>query len=388
MKLSILSLFSACIILFSCQKQVHVLPEARNSSKAVLGPTSSFSSLRVGDIPCGQPLVTDMVTSSYPPVDEQVKGKLTISNDETNLYITVSTLDSGVYVGHIQVLYGDSALIKDINQYSWDGWFGVNDPQISAPVTGEQSSFTIQIPLSELSGNCTLFNVHSLFYTFDQHGHKAYLPVWTKPLVAGSQVMSFPWTAYVQYCKQTCAPPPPPPTCGQLRTQTPGGWGAPPRGNNPASYLYANFSNAFPNGVVIGCVPNYNIKLTTATAVTNFLPSGGKAVKLTSNYTNPDGFKNVLAGHLVALTLSVGFDAYDANFASAGITLGAMQIKSGAFAGWTVSEFLAEANKVLGGCSSNFTIEQVLETATAINENYVDGKRDNGFLVCPTVKKL
>jgi hypothetical protein len=29
-------------------------------------------------------------------------------------------------------------------------------------------------------------------------------------------------------------------------------------------------------------------------------------------------------------------------------------------------------------------VQQVLETAAAINENYVDGKTDNHYLVCPT----
>jgi hypothetical protein len=101
------------------------------------------------------------------------------------------------------------------------------------------------------------------------------------------------------------------------------------------------------------------------------------------SYVNPTGIKNVLVGHLVALTLSVRFDAYDVNFGDAGITLGAMKISSGAFKGWTVSDFLAEANKVLGGCSSSFSIQDVLDTATKINENYVDGKSDNRFLVCP-----
>jgi hypothetical protein len=48
-----------------------------------------------------------------------------------------------------------------------------------------------------------------------------------------------------------------------------------------------------------------------------------------------------------------------------------------------VNDFLAEANKVIGGCSSSFTIQQVLETASAINENYDDGKVDKGYLKCP-----
>jgi hypothetical protein len=188
----------------------------------------------------------------------------------------------------------------------------------------------------------------------------------------------------VHKCKINCFNCPPP-TCGQLRTQTPGGWGAPPRGNNPASYMYSHFAAAFPTGLTVGCKPNYNITLTSPQAVTNFLPSGGQAKKLTQNYLNPSGtsLKNVLAGHLVALTLSVRFDQTDPSFGSAGVQLGDMIIKYGAFTGWTVNNFLIEANKVLGGCSSAYSIDNVLVTAAAINENYVDGNTDLHFLKCP-----
>ena len=181
----------------------------------------------------------------------------------------------------------------------------------------------------------------------------------------------------------TPAPPPPPPPgdCGQLRTQTPGGWGAKPSGNNPGSYLYANFDAAFPTGLTVGST--FTIRLLEEENVTAFLPSGGQAKALTQNYVNPTDLKNVLAGHLVALTLSVRFDQLDPNFGAAGIHLGDMEIGSGAFDGWTVNAFLAEANKVLGGAASSYTVQQVLETASAINENYVDGKSDKGFLVCP-----
>jgi len=213
-------------------------------------------------------------------------------------------------------------------------------------------------------------------------------------IFAGNPVVYWGFTAgtgsvipNVHKCKIVCVncPPPPPPTCGQLRTQTPGGWGAPPRGNNPASYMYSHFAAAFPTGLTVGCTPNYNIKLTTPQAVTNFLPCAGQAKKLTQNYVNPAGttLKNVLAGHLVALTLSVRFDQTDPSFGSAGVLLGDMIINYGAFAGWTVNNFLTEANKVLGGCSSAYSIDWVLVTAAAINENYVDGNTDLHFLRCP-----
>jgi len=179
-------------------------------------------------------------------------------------------------------------------------------------------------------------------------------------------------------------PPPPPPTCGQLRTQTPGGWGAPPHGNNPGAYLHAHFDDVFPNGLTVGST--FTLTLTSADAITNYIPAGGQPKALTKNYTDPQTkqLKNTLVDHIVALTLSVGFDMADPSFGEADIHLGDMIIGSGAFEGWTVSDFLAEANIVLGGGSSNYSVQQVLETAAAINENYVDGKTDKGFLDCPT----
>jgi len=173
-------------------------------------------------------------------------------------------------------------------------------------------------------------------------------------------------------------------SCGQLRTQTQGGWGAAPAGNNPGTYLHANFKAAFGEFLTIGCYPNnYYVQLTSAQAITNLLPTGGKAAALTSNATDPASLSNVLVGQLVALKLSVGFDAFDAGFGQSSVALGNMIIGSGTFKGKTVADFLAIAEKVLGGCSSQYTPQQVNETATSINENFDNGTTNKGFLVCP-----
>jgi len=178
----------------------------------------------------------------------------------------------------------------------------------------------------------------------------------------------------------------PPPTCGQLRTQTPGGWGTKPHGNNPGTYLYAHFASAFPSGLVVGNLGSGKYaKFTSASAISDYLPAGGPSKVLTKAYLNPktEDLKNTLVMHLVALTLSVGFDQADPSFGSAGIQLGDMVIGSGVFAGKTVSEFLTIANQVLAGLNTTYTPQQVLDVATAINENYVDGTTDKGYLECP-----
>jgi hypothetical protein len=172
--------------------------------------------------------------------------------------------------------------------------------------------------------------------------------------------------------------------CGQLRTQTQGGWGAAPAGNNPGTYLHANFQAAFAGGLTVGCYPyEFFVRLTSAQAVTDLLPTGGKASVLTGSAVNPASSKNVLVGQLVALKLSVTFDAYDANFGQSSVALGNMVIGSGTFKGYTVAKFLDIAEQVLGGCSTAFTATQVNETASSINENFDNGTISKGFLTCP-----
>ncbi|OQP45013.1 hypothetical protein A4H97_33155 [Niastella yeongjuensis] len=172
-------------------------------------------------------------------------------------------------------------------------------------------------------------------------------------------------------------------SCGQLSTYTQGGWGASPAGNNPGTYLHANFQSAFGEYLTVGCPDKFFVKLTSAQAITNLLPAGGKGAALTASYTDPASLKNVLVGQLVALKLSVGFDYADDNFGQSPVALGDMIIASGPFKGNTVSDFLALAEEVLGGCSKDFSADQIVETATSINENFDNGTTDKGFLTCP-----
>ena len=167
-----------------------------------------------------------------------------------------------------------------------------------------------------------------------------------------------------------------------LKTFTQGGWGASPHGNNPGVYLHKNFSGAFPKGLTVGCVTNYTLTLTSAQAVTDFLPCGGPPAALKASYTDPKGMKNVFAAQLVALTLSVGFDKYDTAFAGSPSILGNLTVKSGTFKGMTVNAILAEANNAFGGCYSKFSISDLVSILTDINENFDDGTTNNNVLNC------
>jgi len=174
----------------------------------------------------------------------------------------------------------------------------------------------------------------------------------------------------------------------QGKTLTIGGWGAANTSNPNVSYLYANFNNAFPNGVVVGCVGGNTLSLTSPQAITDFLPSGGTASALNATYLNPGGeYNNVLAGQLVAVMLAVGFDNYDEGFSSATADLGSFVFVSGPFQGMTVSQFLSLANNFMGGCgASQYSAAQFNEAATAINQNYDEGNGDLGYLSCCSLK--
>lgn len=168
--------------------------------------------------------------------------------------------------------------------------------------------------------------------------------------------------------------------CGQFRTQTQGGWGSRASGDNPGTYRDANFDLAFPNGLVVGC--DFTLTLSTSLDVEKFLPAGGTAGQLTIDLLNPSGYSNTLAAQLVALTLSVGFDNYDPEFSPATISLSQLIIGSGAFAGWTIEEVLLEANNYIGQCESTYSASELNDVLTSINENFVDGIMDGGFLLC------
>ncbi|MFZ6051459.1 HYR-like domain-containing protein [Halocola ammonii] len=169
---------------------------------------------------------------------------------------------------------------------------------------------------------------------------------------------------------------------GMFRTQTMGGWGANPNGNNPGVYLENNFDAAFPNGITIGC--ENTITFTSAQAIRDFLPSGSSPSPLPEgNMTNPGGsYNNVFAGQVLALSISAGFDQAIEDFGDAPITILDLEVASGDLAGVSVSELLQEANNVLGGCESEYSITQLNTAITSINENFVDGTQSNGYLDC------
>lgn len=168
-----------------------------------------------------------------------------------------------------------------------------------------------------------------------------------------------------------------------FRTQTQGGWGSPGRGRNPGAYRDAHFAQAFPQGLEIGC-GSRRLRLTSASAVQAFLPSGSNARMLNPGTLVDPGnsYRNVLAGQLVALTLSVGFDAANPAFGASNLPLGQAYLGSGTFQGWTVQQLLTEANRFIGGCGSAYSAAQLNNALAMVNESFVDGTANSGALSC------
>ncbi|MEW6196070.1 MAG: SdrD B-like domain-containing protein [Bacteroidota bacterium] len=166
-------------------------------------------------------------------------------------------------------------------------------------------------------------------------------------------------------------------------TFTPGGWGS-SSNSTPGKIRDLYFNSVFPSGLTVG--DNFTLELTSASAVKDFLPSGGTPAALTQNYIDPgNSLSNTLAGHVVTLTLNVEFDR--AGYLGTNSTdLADLIIASGTFYGLTVDQFLAIANTALGGGATSYSYSDITDAATAINENFDNGTVDNGYLICEAPK--
>ena len=102
---------------------------------------------------------------------------------------------------------------------------------------------------------------------------------------------------------------------------TPGGWGAPPRGNNPASLLYAHFDDVFGDALVVG-----DIEFDEASEITDAIPSG-----------------DALLNHVVALAINLAFS--EAALLSG--RLADVTVPDGEFEGLTAWELLAIGEEAL-----------------------------------------
>jgi hypothetical protein len=164
-------------------------------------------------------------------------------------------------------------------------------------------------------------------------------------------------------------------------TYTIGGWGAPPKGNNIASVLAANFSKVYSKGLVVG--NGYRMSFSGASAIQAYSPDGGTPAVLRRNHSNPTTTESGIFGtQVTALKLNV-------DFSNAGITkpgLANLKIAAGKpLAGQTVTQVLATAQKVLGGDTKSLppgmSVSRLSDVVDALNNNFADGTSNDGWLV-------
>lgn len=278
-----------------------------------------------------------------------------VMNDGEYLYVKVKGIDGWV----INYLSLNVWAADGVNEYGGDyESFPYQIPFDKAAVA------MFKIPYNEDWGVCFKLAIKVYANRYHDDGNIDWKWWW---VTANNTMYSNDYE--LNYCWKDCED-----ECDPFRTQTPGGWGAPANGNNPGMYRDMNFAGAFPSGLVVG--GDYTLSLSSAAAIEAFLPSGGKPSPLSQNYSDPNKkmLKNSFASHVVALTLSVGFDAYDEGFSMAMANLGDLQIADGSvFDGMTVQNILDEANLALGGVNPNYSVEDLHNLISKINEYYVDG---------------
>lgn len=281
---------------------------------------------------------------------------VTISNDEDCIYVKV-VAEEGWKIGRLFFNawpVGSPDINDNYGSFPYQKWFD-----------SEEMSDVVIFKVCDqwLDSECLVFNIK--LYTISEDGSK-YWWVTTDNLLDYDRN-----NVFLDYCWEDCE-------CYPYRTQTPGGWGAPGRGNNPGTYRDAHFDGAFPDGLIVGMEDEgFSMLLTSAHAVESFLPSGGKPVVLEMDYVDPGkkDLKNSFAGHVVALTLSVYFDEFDEEFSMTKKNLGDLTFKEGSgFYGLTVMDILDEANWVLGGGMSDYSLQELHTIVSMINEYYVDGE--------------
>lgn len=360
--------------LFSCERLGELYRLSDSAGTKVVSGNNETDGENPGD-PCGEPVIIPLLNSGDL---EYTIGQITVTNDDECLNLKFEMTADGWEFDQIYLFAGSIdtiSLTEDPYPAFWDFPTLNFDPGVS--------SYTHCVPMEDLD-DCIqiLAQVHGV----DAEGIGT--PLWSKGENPG-------WTKgpfFTDYCMDNCKDPGEDPgkdpcdnpcdgcKMGYYRTQTPGGWGAKAAGNNPGTYRDANFASVFKDGLVVGDINKLYIKLTSAKAVEQLLPTGGKPAVLTKSMTNPGSMKNVLVGHLVALTLSVEFDKKDNDFGEADGHLECLIIADGhGFDGMTVADILTEANIMLAGGSSSYSPSKMTEILTKINEYFTDGKKSRKY---------
>lgn len=184
-----------------------------------------------------------------------------------------------------------------------------------------------------------------------------------------------------------------PAPCG-YRTATQSQWGAVCYGGNAGCLRDQHFMTVFPEGLIVGCGV-LTANLISSAAVEKALPTAGVPRPLLPTEAvayDGDGDPKVATsffGHVVALSLNVGFDEDVPGFSQAADTpLKDLVIGDPASpcSGMSVGELLTEANLALGGCAAKHSPQALNDCAAAVNKAYADAVISGGTTCSPVFR--
>ena len=139
---------------------------------------------------------------------------VTVSNDEDCIYVTVNASE-GFLVKRLSFNawpVGSPDINYDYDNFPYQKWFHV-----------DQSDKVVFKVCDQWDTECLVFNI-KVWVQSDTRNDYWWVTTDNRRNYTYSNV-------YVEYCLKECE-------CLPYRTQTPGGWGAPARGNNPGKHCY------------------------------------------------------------------------------------------------------------------------------------------------------
>jgi hypothetical protein len=198
-------------VFYSCQKGLEKPTRAPDEIASVVNAPARPI--------CGTP--TNINILDY---DGAVVGSLTVSNDASNYYFDISENLADYKIEEVRWIYGSETHVRNslLGIISCGSQVPQSADQINQYSPG-QDQVSLTVPLTAGDGNCIFFHAHIKVVKRDPFTGQEYYEylVWSDGTTNASQNQC---QRYFQYCQQNCTPP----SCGQLRTQTQGGWGAPP----------------------------------------------------------------------------------------------------------------------------------------------------------------
>jgi len=290
---------------------------------------------KVRSVPC-------RITSTVPALNE-VNDQVTLTDTEDDISVT-GTVTTSNFVTDILGDQGPGiALLEDSGNFSVsvDVDPGADGGSVTncASLEGEDGSLSVTLGTDPVTG----------------------LPVYSHDFMCGEGVDDAACSTLEFGPGGTEIEP------GEYCTFSQGGWGSNPV-SLPGKIRDQNFVAIYPSGLEVGILglSGYSMKFTSSGAVQAYLPEGGPPAKLTSDLLNPtSSASGVYGGQVTALRLNV-------NYSAAGVLpissqflpsqpLGALKLCNFeendpyvALDGLTISQVLAEAEKVLGGGASSY----------------------------------